>query len=302
MIGDARGEAGAGRWLEETVDDSVGFRLALRAERVLRETHSGQHDLVLFENRRFGKVLMLDGAIQVTTADEFAYHEMLAHVPLFAHGRARRVLIVGGGDCGLAEEALKHPGIERLTQVEIDASVIELARQHFPEFSEPVLDDPRFELVIADAAARMAEWAEAGDACFDVVLVDSTDPQGPGAVLFTRSFYADCRACLAPGGILVTQNGVPFLQAEALASSVGYLRGLFADAGCYLTAVPTYAGGHLALGWATDEAGLRAVPPRVLAERHGAAGGFATRYWTPEVQAAAFALPRYIAEMLEGEG
>src|SRR5262249_19250839 len=112
------------RWISETLFDELGLRTAYAVERVLYETRTDHQHLVLFEHRHFGKVLMLDGATQVTTRDEFIYHEMMSHVPLLAHGKAREVLIVGGGDCGIAEEVLKHAGVARLTQVEIDQSVV----------------------------------------------------------------------------------------------------------------------------------------------------------------------------------
>ncbi len=282
------------RWIAETLFEALGVRTSYAADRVLCEIATPHQKLVLFEHGQFGKVLMLDGAVQVTTRDEFIYHEMMTHVPILAHGAAREVLIVGGGDCGIARQVLKHASVRRLTQVEIDASVIDFSREHFPEFTGPVLSDPRFDLVIGDGMAYTA----ATDRRFDVIIVDSTDPQGPGAVLFTFEFYAACKQCLNPGGVLVTQNGVPFLQADELVSSVGHLRRLFADAGCYVAAVPTYVGGHMALGWASDDARLRRVEAGRLAERYAAAGRFPTRYWTPEVHAAAFALPRFIAELI----
>jgi spermidine synthase len=282
------------RWIAETLFDELGFRMTFAVERVLYETQTEHQHLVLFENKHFGKMLMLDGATQVTSRDEFIYHEMMTHVPILAHGSAREVLIIGGGDCGIAEEALKHKSVARLTQVEIDASVVEFSKEHFPEFTGPVLDNPRFELVIDDGMKFVAET----DRRFDVVIVDSTDPQGPGAVLFTYDFYAACKRCMAPGAIMVTQNGVPFLQPGELISSVGHFRKLFADAGCYVAAIPTYVGGHMAMGWAADNAQARTVPVEALAARYAATGSFATRYWTPEVHRAAFALPRFIAEIV----
>jgi spermidine synthase len=280
------------RWIPETLFDALGFRMTYAVERVLRETRTGHQHLVLFEHRLFGKVLMLDGATQVTTRDEFIYHEMMTHVPILAHGNAHAVLIVGGGDCGIAEEALKHEAVRRVTQVEIDASVVDFAKEHFPEFTGPVLADPRFELVIDDGMNFVA----ATDKRFDVIIVDSTDPQGPGAVLFTRDFYAACKRCLNQGGVMVTQNGVPFLQPDELVASVRHFANLFADAGCYVAAVPTYVGGHMAMGWATDDTRLRTLPVETIAQRYDAAGRFPTKYWTPEVHCAAFALPRFIAE------
>jgi spermidine synthase len=282
------------RWISETLFDELGFRMTFEVERVLYETRTDHQHLVLFENKHFGKMLMLDGATQITSRDEFIYQEMMSHVPIFAHSRAKEVLIIGGGDCGIAEEVLKHTSVQRLTQVEIDASVIEFSKEHYPEFTGPVFADPRFESVIADGMVYVAET----DRRFDVIIVDSTDPQGPGAVLFTREFYAACKKCMAKGGVMVTQNGVPFFQPEELVSSVGHFRKLYADGSCYVAAIPTYVGGHMAMGWAADDAALRRVPVETIAERYKAAGSFSTKYWTPEVHKAAFALPRFIADVV----
>ena len=283
------------RWIAETLFDAQGFRMTYAIDRVLYEMQTEHQHLVLFEHKFFGKMLMLDGATQVTTRDEFIYHEMMTHVPIFAHGKAREVLVVGGGDCGIAEEVLKHKSVARLTQVEIDASVVEFSKEHFPEFTKPVLASKRFDLVIDDGMDYVAKT----DRRFDVIIVDSTDPQGPGKVLFTRKFYAACKRCLADGGVLVTQNGVPFLQPAELVASVGHFRKLFADAGCYVAPIPTYVGGHMAMGWATDNKRLREVPLKTIAERYRRAGRLATKYWTPEVHKAAFALPRFIIEQLK---
>lgn len=281
-------------WLAETLFDDLGLRMSYAVDQVRAKITSGHQRLVLFDNRRFGKVLLLDGATQVTSRDAFIYHEMMSHVPVLAHGRARDVLVVGGGDCGIAREVLKHKSVRRLTQVEIDPAVIAFAKRHFPEFTTPVFRDSRFESVIADGMDYVAKT----DRRFDVIIVDSTDPQGPGAVLFTRAFYAACKLCLKPGGVLVAQNGVPFLQPKELAASIRRLGALFADAGCYLAAVPTYVGGHLAMGFASDDIKLRKTSAAVLAARCKKAGGVATKYWTPEVQAASFALPRYIDDIV----
>jgi spermidine synthase len=280
------------RWLPETLFDDLGFRMTYEVERVLYELQTEHQHLVLFEHPFFGKMLMLDGATQVTTLDEFVYHEMMTHVPIFAHGKAKEVLIVGGGDCGIAEEVLKHKSVERLTQVEIDASVVEFSKEHFPEFTKPVLADKRFDLVIDDGMNYVAETERR----FDVIIVDSTDPQGPGKVLFSEKFYAACKRCMVKGAVLVTQNGVPIFQAGELTESIAKFRRLFADGTCYVAAIPTYVGGHMAMGFATDNAKLRRASVKTIADRYKKAGGFATKYWTPEVHVAAFALPRFIAE------
>jgi spermidine synthase len=249
---------------------------------------------VLFEHPFFGKMLMLDGATQVTSADEFVYHEMMAHVPILAHGRAKEVLIVGGGDCGVAEEVLKHKSVKRLTQVEIDASVVEFSKQHFPEFTKPVFADDRFDLVIADGMKYVAKT----DRRFDVIIVDSTDPQGPGKVLFSQKFYTACSRCMTKGAVMVTQRGVPIFQSNELTVAIAGFRKLFADGYCYVAAIPTYVGGHLAIGWATDNVKLRHASVRTIAARYDKAGRFPTKYWTPEVHVAAFALPRFIADLV----
>ncbi|MCC6776380.1 MAG: polyamine aminopropyltransferase [Hyphomicrobiales bacterium] len=280
------------RWLAETLFDELGLRMSYRVERVLYEQQTAHQSLVLFEHKFFGKMLMLDGATQVTSRDEFVYHEMMTHVPILAHGRAKEVLIVGGGDCGIAEEVLKHRSVTRLTQVEIDASVVEFSKEHFPEFTRPVLRDPRFELVIDDGMRYVART----DRRFDVVIVDSTDPQGPGKVLFSARFYAACKRCMTPGAVMVTQNGVPFFQPAELTSSLTKFRKLFADAACYVAAIPTYIGGHMAMGWASDNRELRKTSVDTIAARYRKAGAFPTRYWSPDVHVAAFALPRFIAE------
>jgi spermidine synthase len=281
------------RWIAETLFDDLGFRMTYKVERVLYELQTEHQHLVLFEHPFFGKMLMLDGATQVTTKDEFIYHEMMTHVPILAHGKAKEVLIVGGGDCGIAEEVLKHKSVERLTQVEIDASVVEFAKEHFPEFTKPVLSNKRFDLVIDDGMNFVAKT----DRRFDVIIVDSTDPLGPGKVLFSSKFYAACKRSMSPGGVMVTQNGVPILQPGELTSGIAKLRKLFADGYCYVAAIPTYVGGHMAMGWATDNTRLRETPVKTLAERYRKAGSFPTKYWTPDVHKAAFALPRFIADL-----
>lgn len=286
------------RWIAETLFDDLGFRMTFKVDKVLYEMHTKHQHLVLFEQPFFGKMLMLDGATQITKKDEFIYQEMMSHVPLFAHGNARDVLIVGGGDCGIAEEVLKHKSVRRLTQVEIDPAVVEFAKEHFPEFTKPVFADERFESVIADGMKYVARTERR----FDAIIVDSTDPQGPGKVLFSHKFYAACKRCLNKAGVLVTQNGVPIFQPAELASSVSKFRKLFADGTCYVAAVPTYIGGHMAMGWATDNKSLRQTPVKTIAARYRKAGSFPTKYWTPELHAAAFALPRFIADTVAEAG
>jgi spermidine synthase len=282
------------RWIPETLFDDLGFRMTFEVDKVLYELHTKHQHLVLFEHRFFGKMLMLDGATQISKKDEFIYQEMMSHVPLFAHGNAEDVLIVGGGDCGIAEEVLKHGTVKRLTQVEIDPAVIEFAKEHFPEFTKPVFADKRFESVIDDGAKYVARTNRR----FDAIIVDSTDPIGPGKILFGSKFYAGCKRCMKPGGVLVTQNGVPFFQKNELASTMAKFRRLFADANCYIAAIPVYVGGHMAMGIASDDRQLRRHAVETIAQRYRTAGNFKTKYWTPEVHVAAFAQPRFIADLV----
>jgi spermidine synthase len=182
--------------------------------------------------------------------------------------------------------------VKRVTQVEIDASVVEFSKEHFPEFTKPVLGNKRFDLVIDDGMNYVAKT----DRRFDIIIVDSTDPLGPGEVLFSEKFYAACKRCMAKGGLLITQNGVPIFQAGELTATISRFRKLFADGYCYVAAIPTYVGGHMAMGWATDDSRLRHASVKTIAARYKKAGSFPTQYWTPEVHVAAFALPRFIAD------
>ena len=270
------------RWIAETLFDELGVRISYRVDKLLYETKTEHQHLVLFKQAFFGKMLMIDGATQISAKDEFIYQEMMSHVPLFAHGKAREVLIVGGGDCGIAEEVLKHKTVKRLTQVEIDVKVVEFAREHFPEITRPVFADPRFESVIGDGAKYVALT----DRRFDVIIVDSTDPQGPGKALYSQKFYRSCKRCLNKGGVVVTQNGVPMFQPREFTSSIAKLGGLFADTSCYVAAIPTYVGGHMAMGFATTDQRLRQTPVKTIAARYRKAGSFATEYWTPDVHVA----------------
>ena len=282
------------RWIPETLFDDLGFRMSFQVDRVLYELQTDHQHLILFEQPYFGKMLMLDGATQISKRDEFIYQEMMSHVPLFAHGNAKDILIIGGGDCGIAEEVLKHKEVKSLTQVEIDEKVVEFAKEHFPEFTEPVFADKRFTSVIDDGAKYVART----DRRYDAIIVDSTDPIGPGKILFGEKFYSGCRHCMKPGGVLVTQNGVPFFQKNELTATMSKFRRLFADASCYVAAIPVYVGGHMAMGFATNNKRLRRQPVKTIAERYRKAGSFTTKYWTPEVHVAAFAQPRFIADLV----
>ena len=277
-------------WFVESLHE--GYAQSLREGRVLYDSETEHQRLRVFENQHFGRILTLDDVVQTTTGDEFIYHEMMAHVPILAHGAAKNVLIIGGGDGGMAREALRHRDVA-VTMVEIDAGVVEFSKEYLPTLSDGAFDNPRLSLVIADGADFVAKTEDR----FDVIIIDSTDPVGPGEVLFTETFYGRAKRCLADGGIIVTQNGVPFMQGEELTNTMRAFRALFADWGCYLATIPTYAGGPMAFGWGTDDATAREVSVGTLAGRFAAAG-LTPRYYTPEVHKAAFALPGYVLDLM----
>jgi spermidine synthase len=272
-------------WFEERLHDA--WRQAIRVREVLFAEQTAHQDLVIFESDAWGRVLALDGVVQTTTGDEFCYHEMLVHVPMLAHGSAREVLIIGGGDGGCLREALKHEGVARVTQVEIDQGVIDLCRRWLPSLSDGAFDHPKTRVLITDGAAFAAATTER----FDVVIVDSTDPQGPGAVLFTETFYRAVRGILTRGGIMATQCGNPSIRPQELVDTQAAQRAAgFARVDYYLPVVPTYIGGAMALGFATD---ARDLPPAAPEARRVPAG---LRYYTPEVHRAAFAHPAWMIE------
>ena len=190
----------------ETLHDQFGQYFAV--DNVLYHEKTDHQDLIIFENAAFGRVMALDGVVQTTERDEFIYHEMMTHVPLLAHGHAKHVLIIGGGDGAMLREVSRHRSIETITMVEIDAGVVSFCRQYLPNHNAGSYDDPRFNLVIDDGVNFVNQTTQT----FDVIISDCTDPIGPGASLFTSSFYEGCKRCLNPGGIFVAQNGVCFLQ------------------------------------------------------------------------------------------
>ncbi|MDA5095684.1 polyamine aminopropyltransferase [Aliiroseovarius sp. KMU-50] len=277
-------------WLTEKLHDH--YAQSLRTDEMLYDSKTKHQRLKVFQNGTFGRILTLDDVVQTTEGDNFIYHEMLTHVPILAHGATKRVLIVGGGDGGMARAALDHKTVEHVTMVEIDAGVVEFSKEYLPMLSRGAFDDPRLNLVIADGADFMRDT----DGGFDVIIIDSTDPIGPGEVLFTDHFYGHAKKALAPGGILVTQNGVPFMQGDELTGTMRAFQSLFADATCYLATIPTYAGGPMALGWGTDS-DARQVPLEVLEARFAEAG-IETNYYTPAVHKGAFALPPYVSRLI----
>lgn len=264
--------------------------------RELARVSSPFQEIIVFDTASHGRVLVLDGAIQITESDEFVYQEMLAHVPILAHGDARRVLIIGAGDGGVLRRVLQHRTVEQVVMVEIDGDVIRLAREFMPAISGDAWNDPRATVIVGDGLAYVAH---AGNHSFDVIIVDSTDPVGAGVALFTKAFYQDSARILDRGGVIVNQAGVPFMQSSELTLSSQRRSSAFRYVTAYVAAVPTYVGGFMTLGFASNDRGLDKVDVAELRRRAQASGILGmTRYWSPEVHMAAFALPPYIAECL----
>lgn len=281
-------------WINETLYPDWGQRFRVRRE--IERVRSPFQDIVIFESLSHGRVMMLDGIVQITERDEFVYQEMLTHVPLLAHGHARRVLIIGAGDGGVLRRVLQHPGIERAVMVEIDAEVIRLAKAHLPTIAGGAWDDPRAEVIVGDGIDYVARAALAS---FDIIIVDSTDPIGVGEALFTDAFYANCARILTARGLVVNQCGVPFMQADELRETSARRAKFFPHVTAYVAAVPTYVGGLMTLGWAGNDPTQTTLGPAEIRARARAAGVLGTtRYWTPEIHAGAFNLPPYIAEHL----
>ncbi len=283
-------------WINETLYPEWGQRFLVRRE--LAREQSGFQDIVIFDSATHGRVMVLDGVIQITERDEFVYQEMLAHVPLLAHGSAANVLIIGAGDGGVLRRVLQHRGVQRAVMVEIDAAVMRLSKEFLPNIAGSAWHDARAEVIAGDGIEYVRR---APDASFDVVIVDSTDPIGVGEVLFTDEFYANCARALTARGVVVNQCGVPFMQADELRETSLRRAKFFAEVSAYVAAVPTYVGGFMTLGWAAKQPGLTRAAAEEIRTRADAARILGTtRYWTPEIHVGAFNLPPYIAEHLPG--
>ena len=279
------------RWLNEALYEPI--RQSLRVEKVLFRGKSPYQKVVVFENAMVGRVLALDGIVQTSEKDEFVYHEMLTHLPMMAHGDVRRVLIVGGGDGGALREALRHKTVERAVMVEIDGMVVEQCARLMPKLPGRAYKDKRTELIIGDGI----DYVRKSKDVFDLIVVDSTDPIGPAEVLFTDEFYRHCRRLIREGGVIVKQTGVPIFQGQELKDAVKRLKSIFRHAGAYVVAVPLYYGGFMALTWASDGTDISRTKVPTAARRLSKAK-IKTKYYTPELQQAAFALPQFIRDLV----
>ncbi|MFO1238499.1 MAG: polyamine aminopropyltransferase [Alphaproteobacteria bacterium] len=280
----------------ETLHAGYAQTMTLKGEMLVDEQSPFQN-VKFFDTERNGRVLVLDGNVQTTTRDHAAYSEMLTHLPIFEHGKVKSVLIVGGGDLAIAAEALKHKGVARVVLAEIDPVVIERSRELFADINKKAFKDKRMDIQVVDAFDYLARPETKG--AFDLVIADRPDPIGPGAILFADDFYKRIRAALRPGGFAVFQTGVPFYQPEELTDTLKQLGRLFAAAGTYLTVVPTYIGGFMALTWVSaDGAVLGDARKAGKIAKAFAASGVKTDYYTPAIHQAAFALPAWIAKLV----
>ena len=281
-------------WLNETLYPDWGQRFKVARE--LARVKSDFQDIAVFESTSYGRVLVLDGAIQITERDEFVYQEMLVHVPLLAHGAAKNVLIIGAGDGGVLKHVLMHKGVERAVMVEIDGEVIRLSKELLPAIGGDAWTNPRAEVIVGDGIDYVKK---APTGSFDVIIVDSTDPIGVGEVLFTDAFYENAARILSDNGIIVNQCGVPFMQADELRETSLRRRNFFPFVSAYIAAVPTYVGGYMTLGWAGKNPAQTEVSVAEITKRAEAAGiAGQSDYWSPQVHVASFWLPPYIAKNL----
>jgi spermidine synthase len=281
-------------WINETLYPNWGQRFLVTRE--LARAQSEFQDIAIFESASHGRVMALDGVIQITEADEFVYQEMLTHVPLLAHGAAENVLIIGAGDGGVLRRVLQHDTVKRAVMVEIDGEVIRLSKEFLPRIAGDAWNDKRADVIVGDGINYVQR---AQDGSFDAIIVDSTDPIGVGEVLFTDAFYHNCARILTSRGLIVNQCGVPFMQADELRDTSARRRKFFRHVTAYVAAVPTYVGGFMTLGWAAKDASLAATRVETIRERASRTGILGTtHYWTPEIHTGAFNLPPYIARHL----
>ena len=278
------------KYFKETLYDSVCQEY--RVDKLYFEHKTEHQHLVIFHNAMLGRVMTLDGIVQTTEVDEFIYHEMLTHLPIFAHGDVKKVLIIGGGDGAMLREVLKHSDVE-VTQVEIDQAVIDMSKEFLPNHSQGAFDNPRATIIIRDGL----EFVRDCEDTFDVIISDGTDPIGPGEALFSEEYYSHCRNRLNKGGILVTQNGVPFFQITEVTNTYQRLGLCFKDATFYSASVPTYFGGIMTFAWGTNDSNVRRTSLETLRTRYKESG-LKTRYYNPEIHQAAFVLPQYVLDAL----
>ena len=275
-----------------TLKGSKAFQ-GFEINRTLFEGKSQYQDIAIYENDSLGRVLTLDGIIQITECDEFVYQEMMVHVPIFSHENPENVLIIGGGDGGILREVLRHKGIKRIVMAEIDQMVIDACVEHMPKVNNAgkVYKDPRTQLIVGDAFAFVKDT----DLKFDVVIIDSTDPVGPGEKLFSHEFYKNMVKILNLNALVSTQGGVPQFQPGEIGSTLSYLQDAGLNASCYIAAVPTYYGGYMTLGFGALNSTWSLPDLETLHQRYKETR-IKTKHYSPAMHLASFVLPPWIQD------
>jgi len=267
-----------------------GSAISLKLKDKVHDEQSPYQRIEIYETETFGTLMTLDGLVMVTDRDNFIYHEMMSHPALFTHPDPKQVLIIGGGDCGTLHEVLKHKTVEIAEQVELDERVTRVAEKFFPELCESNRD-PRARLHFADGI----QWvADVQSGTYDVIIVDSTDPVGPAAGLFSEAFYKHCHRALRPRGLVVGQSESPLFHAELIASVRQSLKSAgFLDIATLNFPQCTYPSGW----WSATLAG-KDGPASLFRSREAAAKTFLTRYYNRDMHAAALASPEFLRRLL----
>lgn len=276
-------------WVEEKFSDFLGLKF--KVENVLYSGKSEFQTVDVVETKGHGKMLLNDGLIMVTERDEFAYHDMISHVPLFVHPEPKNVLVIGGGDGGTAREVLRHASVEKCTMVEIDAMVVEACRAHIPQTAKD-LDHPKMNLIIGDGVEFVKNTLEK----FDVIIVDSTDPIGPAQPLFGKEFYQDVYNCLADDGIVVSQGESSWYALDIQQSLLGVLNQVFTHSYLYSFSNLTYPGGLWSFTFATK----KYHPTKDFNQQRVLDSGLEFDYYNHQLHSAAFALPSFVKKGLKG--
>ncbi|GLH64029.1 polyamine aminopropyltransferase [Parageobacillus sp. G301] len=272
-------------WFTEKQTEHFG--ITARIKRTLHTEQTPFQKLDMVETVEFGNMLILDGMVMTTQKDEFVYHEMVAHVPLFTHPNPENVLVVGGGDGGVIREVLKHPSVKKVTLVEIDGKVIECSKKYLPEIAGK-LDDPRVEVKVDDGFMHIAKSENE----YDVIMVDSTEPVGPAVNLFTKGFYAGIAKALKEDGVFVAQTDNPWFKADLIRNVYRDVREIFPITRLYTANIPTYPSGL----WTFTIGSKKYDPLEVSDERFH---DIETKYYTKELHKACFVLPKFVADLLK---
>jgi len=274
-----------------------GYAQAMDITKILADEQSRFQHIRIFDTVANGRVMTLDDIVQITSRDESAYADMLTHLPIFEHGKVERVMIVGGGDLSIADEALKHKGVKEVVLVDIDDRVIALCKKHFGEINAKAFKDKRMVIEAADAFEYLGRKESKNR--FDLIIADRPDPVGPGKALFGETFYDRVKNALKPGGYATFQTGVPFYQPWEITEALEELKNFFPKCGLYLTVVPTYIGGFMALSWATKGGKALGTPAGIKkATAAYKRSKLKCDYYNPAVHQAAFALPNWIEKLV----